>query len=130
MIGEYGGIALVFAPQDWEDSHTQSEKWIVQHLLLPHEVVGCFLREGETQRMIGSISRLLFLLQCITFLQVTRFLNDGELRILLVFLAFEKGSSWFQKHPVLSVPRLNKLQYTSSVKEIKCEVVSVYPTHS
>ena len=73
MIGEYGGIALVFAPQDWEDSHTQSEKWIVQHLLLPHEVVGCFLREGETQRMIGSVSRLVFFALHFYKCQVTRF---------------------------------------------------------
>ena len=95
MIGEYGGIALVFAPQDWEDSHTQSEKWIVQHLLLPHEVVGCFLREGETQRMIGSVSRLVFF--CITFLQVSSdtFLN-GELRILLVFGPLKKAARGFK----------------------------------
>ena len=73
---------MVFAPQDWEDSHTQSEKWIEQHLLLPHEVVGCFLREGETQRMIGSVSCLV---------SFTMFYNFTTALGLMVNL----GSCWF-----------------------------------
>lgn len=72
----------MFAPQDWEDSHTQSEKWIEQHLLLPHEVVGCFLREGETQRMIGCVSCLV---------SFTMFYNFTTALGLLVNL----GSCWF-----------------------------------
>ena len=45
--------------QDWEDSHGETEtKYISQHMLLPHDIVGSFLHEGETRRMTGLVSWL------------------------------------------------------------------------
>lgn len=46
-------------PQDWEDSHGAA-KTTLQHVLLPHEIISCFLSEGDVLRMTGSVSWLKF----------------------------------------------------------------------
>ena len=57
MFSEPRFIALFFvsmAFQDWEDSHGQQRKRLLQQVLLPHEIVGNFVAIGEAHRMIGS----------------------------------------------------------------------------
>lgn len=39
--------------QDWEDECGRTKR-IQQNILLPHEIVGTFLSEGETDRMTGG----------------------------------------------------------------------------
>ena len=39
--------------QDWEDSHGEVRKKVLQQVLLPHEIVGNFAAIGESYRMIG-----------------------------------------------------------------------------
>lgn len=45
---------LILTPfQDWEDSHGEVLKKVLQQVLLPHEIVGNFADIGESYRMIG-----------------------------------------------------------------------------
>ena len=39
--------------QDWEDSHGERSKKILQQVLLPHEIVANFIAIGEEHRMMG-----------------------------------------------------------------------------
>ncbi len=47
-------MCFTFLSQEYEDAHGQTKSDLSQQILLPHEIVDCFIREGELRRMIGD----------------------------------------------------------------------------
>ena len=47
-------VGFMLEAKDREDAHGEKRKDLVQHVFLPHEIVDCFIKNGELQRMIGQ----------------------------------------------------------------------------
>ena len=107
--------------QDWEDSHGEVRKKVLQQVLLPHEIVGNFAAIGESYRMIGhtvpcqKISAMQPLPANLVVVfasppKETRFYSKD----LEQFWQMERATKWFQEHPILS-ETWSKIQFRSSV---------------
>ena len=122
--------------QDWEDSHGEVRKKVLQQVLLPHEIVGNFAAIGESYRMIGhtvpcqKISAMQPLPSkfggCVCFPpKKTRFYSKD----LKQFWQMERATKWFQEHPILS-ETWSKIQFRSSVSRDFLFVILIQKTYT
>ena len=81
---------------------------LTQQVLLPHEIVDSFIREGELHRMIGNV---FWKQQCIFFVIKLQVGNKKHLatKDLEYFWQMEQnlGTRWFKNHPILSETQLH-----------------------
>lgn len=103
-------MCFTYLSQAYEDAHGQLKGDLKQQILLPHEIVDCFIREGELRRMIGDGDLQLILHHssntcyvCQVFLYIPSVGSNqiSSAKDLADFWTPEKGTKWFKQHPIL-----------------------------
>ena len=124
--------------QDWEDSHGEVRKKVLQQVLLPHEIVGNFAAIGERKLQDdwphstlskdfcnAAIAQQVWWLCLLPPQKKPRFYSKD----LKQFWQMERATKWFQEHPILS-ETWSKIQFRSSVSRDFLFVILIQKTYT